>query len=209
MPALRARQGYGIVDVVVGLALLSLIVVSIYRLYLPTFALSQRLHDGLRAQQDVRLAVDRVARALHETTTAAGRLRLYPAQSGCRGAYEACVAFVTARDGGCTGTFRLVGGAPDWQATIYLWRDTASSELRTHCDAASAFPAPDWPPAALNRYTVVATNVVGASFTLRTSEDGAPTAIGVALEEQPRAAGRPSGAQRAWVNQTVFFPQNR
>lgn len=208
MLRLRIQQGYGILDVLVGLALLALIVLSIYRLYIPTFALSRNMHAGLQAQQDVRLSVDRVARALHETTMAVGRLRVYPAESGCRDAYEACLAFVTARDD-CTGPFRLVEGAPDWQATIYVWRETASNELHLHCDAASAFPAPGWPPPALQPYKVVATNVAAASFTLRTAASGVPTAIVVALQEQIRTAGRASRYQTAWFNQTVFFPQNR
>jgi hypothetical protein len=209
MPRFGERQGYGILDVLVGLALLALIIVSIYRLYLPTFALSQRIHDGLQAQQDVRLAVDRVARALHETTTAVGRLRVYPPESGCRGSYDACVAFVTPRDDGCTGSFHLIGGAADWQATIYVWRDAASHELRLHCDATSVFPAPDWPPPVLEPHDVVARNVAAASFTVRTTDGGVPTAIAVALEEQPRTADQVSGYQTAWFNQTVFFPQNR
>jgi hypothetical protein len=51
--------------------------------------------------------------------------------------------------------------------------------------------------------------VTAASFSLRTSESGVPTAIAVALEERTRTPNPASGQQTAWANQTVFFPQNR
>ncbi len=204
----QTERGYSIVDVLVGLVLLALIILSIYRLYIPTFTLSQNVHEGLAAQQDVRLGIERVARALHETSTAFGRVRLYAAESGCTGEYEGCIGFVTAREA-CTGSFRLVGGAPDWQATIYVWRDTLSNELRLRCDASSAFPVSAWPPA-LEPYTVIGTHVVAASFTLRPAESPVPTAIEMALQEQASASSGPASRYHASsFNQTVFLPQNR
>jgi hypothetical protein len=203
------EAGYSIVDVLVGLVLLALVILSIYQLYIPTFALSQNIHEGLEAQQDVRLGLDRVARALHETSTAFGRVRLYAASSGCSGAYEGCIGFVTARDAQCTGTFRLVGGAPDWQATIYVWRDTSSNELRLRCDASSTFPASAWPPT-LEPYTVIGTRVVAASFAFQPADSPVPTAIGMALQEQASTPSRRVSRYRTTsFNRTVFLPQNR
>src|SRR5712691_560691 len=107
------EQGYLLVDAIMGLALFGLVLVAIYRLYLPTFALSQHINAQLATQQDVRLAVDRVARALHETTAA--RVRVYTPETGCGGQSDACIAFATARDGECGGAFQVVNGAPNWQ----------------------------------------------------------------------------------------------
>ena len=204
----RTERGFSIVDVVVSLALLGLLTLAIFQLYMPTFTLSQNLHEGLAAQQDVRLGIDRVARALHETSTAVGRVRLYEAGSGCTGTYEGCIAFVTAREE-CTGSFRLVGGAPDWQATIYVWRDTSSDELRLRCDTSSAFPVGTWPPA-LEPHTVIGTRVVAATFTLQPAEGLAPATIAMALQEQAStSSGRTSRYRTSTFNRTVFLPLNR
>jgi hypothetical protein len=203
---LGTEQGYSIVDVLVALVMLALLLLSIYRLYIPTFALSQNLHEGLEAQQDVRLGLDRVSRALHETTTAFGRLRVYGPQAGCAGAFEGCIGFVTARDT-CTGPFRLVGGAPDWQATIYVWRDTESNELRLHCDAGSTFPVGAWPPP-LEPHVVIGTRVVAASFALQPAEGPVPAAISLALQEQASSRST-SRYHTSSFNRTVFLPRNR
>jgi hypothetical protein len=206
MARLRTERGYSIVDVLVGLVMLALLILSIYRLYIPTFALSQNIHDGLEVQQDVRLGLDRVSQALHETTTAFGRLRVYAPGAGCTGAFEGCIGFVSARDA-CTGSFRLVGGAPDWQATIYVWRDTVSNELRLSCDAGSTFPVGVWPPP-LKPHTVIGTRVVAASFTLQPAGGPVPSAIAVALQEQ--ASSRSTSRYHTnSFNRTVFLPRNR
>jgi hypothetical protein len=208
MERLRTEQGSTIVDVLVGLVLLALVILSIYQLYIPTFTLSQNIHDRLQTQQDVRLGIDRVARALHETTIAFGRMKLYGAESGCTGAYEGCIGFVTARDTQCTGSFRLVGGAPDWQATIYVWRDASSNELRLRCDASSTFPVMGWPPT-LEPYKVIGTNVMAASFTLQPAVSPVPTAIAMVLQEQASTSRSTSRYQTRSFNRTVFLPQNR
>lgn len=125
MRRLLGEPGYLLVDVIVGIALFGFVLLAIYYVYGPTFALNQGINSRLSAQQDVRLALDRVARSLHETTAAPGRLKVYTEDTGCTGGYEGCIGFVTARDDDCTGTFQLTGGAPNWQATLYLWRGTA------------------------------------------------------------------------------------
>ena len=210
MTRLSSDRGYLLVDAIVGLALFGFVLLSIYQLYGPTFALSQRIDAQLVAQQDVRLALDRVARAMRETTTAFGRMRAYTPESGCAGVYEGCIGFVTARDARCTGAFQLIDGAPDWQATIYLWRDTVSNELRSRCDSNTTFPPMRWPPHVLTPYAVIGTRVVAASFTLLPAGSPLPTAVAVALEEQTSAAARPTRRlQSTFFNQTVIVPANR
>ena len=207
MKQLFKADGYLLVDVIVGLALFSFVLLSIYQIYGPTFALSRDINDRLSAQQDIRLALDRVARVLHETTPAFGRLRLYSSEAGCGGAYESCLGFVTAREANCSGTFQLIDGAPNWQATLYLWRDTASNELRLQCDPKTTFPAVTWPPRTLEPYVVIGTHVVAASVTLQPAGDLYPTSIAITLQEQAPTSRRRSPS--SLFNETIFLPQNR
>jgi len=199
--------GYLLVDVIVGLALFGFVLLAIYHLYGPTFVLSRAINDRLSAQQDTRLALDRVARALHETTSAYGRLRVYPAEAGCSGAFEGCLGFVTARDTNCTGTFQLIDGAPNWQATLYLWRDTQTGELRLRCDPSTTFPVTSWPPPALEPYAVIGTHVAAVSISLLPASSPHPTAVAIAIQEQAPTSMRRSPV--SFFNETVFLPQNR
>lgn len=208
MKRLLGAEGYSLIDMTVGLVLLGIVLLSIYALYRPTFALSRNIGQRLAAQQDVRLAIDRVARSMHETTLAYGRLRVYSAAAGCTGAYEGCIGFVTARDGDCTGSFQLVAGAPNWQATVYVWRDTAQNELRQRCDPSTTFPVALWPPPALEPYTVLGTQVVAASFTLEPLGSPTPTSVAMAVAEQIPGPPR-SSLQTRFFNRTVFVPQNQ
>ena len=207
MRGLFREPGYLLIDLIVGLGLFGFVLLAIYYVYGPTFALNQRIDSRLSAQQDVRLALDRVARFLHETTAAPGRLKVYTEEGGCTGGYQGCVGFVTARSGDdCTGTFQLIDGAPNWQATLYLWRDTASNELRLSCDRGTTFPVDRWPPRALNPIVVIGTRVVDVAVTLQATEAARPTSIAIALREQ--AAGY-RGAPTNFLNETIFLPQNR
>ena len=194
-------------DVIVGLALFGFVLLLIYYLYTPTFVLSQHIDEQLVAQQDVRLALDRIARAMRETTIAFGRMRAYTAESGCVGTYEGCIGFVTARDAGCTGAFQLIGGAPDWQATMYLWRDTVSNELRLRCDPTTTFPSVKWPPPTLAPYVVVGTRIVASSITFRPPGSPNPTALSVAVQEQISTSSL--RYQKNFFSRTIFVPQNQ
>jgi len=202
----RSQRGYVIVDALVGLALFGLVILSIYQVFVMAFGLAQRTDDRLVIQQDGRLALDRMARVLHETTLAPGRLRVYPAEAGCTGQYDGCIGFVTARDANCGGLFQLVNGGPKWQATIYLWRDTASNELRSRCDPSTTFPAVEWPPPALTPHAVIGTRVVGASFTLQPVGNAAPSSVAVTLRE--RVPGASPRLQGDVYLQTVIVPEN-
>jgi hypothetical protein len=206
MKILRDARGYSLIDLSVGLVLLGIVLLSIYALYRPTFRLSRSIGERLSAQQDIRLAIDRIGSIVRESTTAFGRMRVYSTNDGCAGAVDGCIGFVTARDGDCNGVFHLVAGTPDWQATIYLWRDTATKELRLRCDPDSTFPAPTWPGPALAPYTVIARRVVASSFAMEPAGSSDPTSIAVAVTEQ--IAG-PQGPEDTLLVRTVFIPRNR
>ena len=147
------------------------------------------------------------SRPLHEATMAFGRIQVYSPEAGCVGAYQACIGFVTARDAGCTGPFQRVAGAPNWQATIYVWRDTSSNEMRLRCDPSTTFPATTWPPPTLESSTVIGTRMVAVSFAFEPAGSPAPTSVAVAVEEQVAGPSR-STLPATLVNRTVFVPQN-
>ncbi len=199
------EEGYSSLDLVMGLVLFSLVVLTLYQVFIPTLALSSNTTERLERQQDVRLAIDRLARELHETTLA--RVTIY--NTGCTGAYEGCIGYVTARSS-CAGDFRYTldasgrpNGFPDWQATVYVWRDTGSNELRRQCDTTTTFPSSTWPPA-LTPFTVVAREIDQASFTLLA------TGVQISVREQAATASRASRRyQTEFLNRTVFVPQNR
>ncbi len=202
----RLQRGFVIVDVLVGLALFGLVILSIYQVFVMALVLAQRTDDRLVVQQDARLALDRMARVLHETTLAPDRLRVYPAEAGCTRQYDGCIGFVTARDANCGGPFQLINGGPNWRATIYLWRDTASNELRSRCDPSTTFPAVEWPPPALTPHSVIGTRVVGASFTLQPTGNAGPSSVAVTLHE--RVPGASPRLQGDVYIQTVIVPEN-
>ena len=202
-----AEDGYSLIELTVGLVIMGIIFLSIYALYRPTLVLSGGIGERLAAQQDVRLALDRLARPLHEATMAFGRIKVYPPEAGCAGAYQACIGFVTARNAGCTGPFQRVAGAPNWQATIYVWRDTSSNEMRLRCDPSTTFPATTWPPPTLESSTVIGTRMVAVSFAFEPAGSPAPTSVAVAVEEQVAGPSR-STLPATLVNRTVFVPQN-
>ncbi len=193
-----------------GLVLFSLVILTLYQVFIPTLVLSSNTTERLERQQDVRLAIDRLARELHETTLA--RLTIYTA--GCTGAYEGCIGYVTARcdtsssclgalTSSCSGPyFQTPNGFPEWQATIYVWRDTGSNELRRRCDTTTTFPSSTWPPP-LTSFTVVARQIDQAAFTLLA------TGVQISVRERAATASRSSRRyQTEFLNRTVFVPQN-
>ena len=197
------EHGYALVDAVTGLVLFALTILSVYQVFIPTFALWRNSDERIVRQQDVRLVIDRLARDLHETTTSFGRLKVYTAAAGCTGAYEGCIGFVTARDSTCAGTFQLApSGDPNWQATIYVWRDTASNELRRRCEPGTISPVGTWPPS-LTPSAVIGRRVIQASFALQLG------GIAISLREQASTASRPTYRyQTTFFTQTTLLPQN-
>ena len=155
----------------------------------------------------MRLALDRIAGAIHETTIAPGRLRVYSPEAGCTAAYEGCLGFVTARDANCAGTFQLIDGAPNWQAMLYLWRDVASGEMQLRCEPSTTLAALTWPPRALEPFVVIGTHIAGASIVLQPPGSPRPTSIAIAIREQPRTSQHRS--PMTFFNETFFLPQNR
>ncbi|MGQ0549618.1 MAG: PilW family protein [Armatimonadota bacterium] len=200
------EAGHTLVEVMAGVVIMGLAILTLYQVFIPTLALSHSTTVRLERQQDVRLAIDRMTRDLHET--AATRVVVYGAGNGCAEAYEGCIGFVTPRQD-CSGAFQLAGGFPSWQATIYMWRDVASNELRLRCDTTTTVPVSVWPPV-LTPHSVIGTRVIQAAFTLQPAGSPSPTSIAVMLREQSEMASRPSRRyQTEFVNQTILLPQNR
>lgn len=196
------EHGYALVDAVTGFVLFALSLVSIYQVFIPTFALWRNSDERIVRQQDVRLVIDRLARDLHETTTSFGRLKVYTAAEGCTGAYEGCIGFVTARDNTCAGVFQVApSGDPNWQATIYVWRDVASNTLQRRCVPGTISPAGTWPaqPSSL----VIGWRVIQTSFALQSG------GIVLSVREQASTASRPTYRyQTTFFTRTIFLPLN-
>lgn len=200
--------GHSLVEVVAGVVLLSLVIFTLYHVFLPTLALSRNTSERLDRQQDVRLAIDRMARDLHET--AAGQIVVYGKESGCTGAYQGCIGFVSPR-ANCSGEFQLASGFPRWQAVIYVWRAVGANELRRLCDTSTTFAAATWPPKlAAFGHTVIGTRVTEAAFFLQPAGSPNPTSLAIMLREETDGAS--SSARRyqtEYVSQTILLPQNR
>ncbi len=201
-------HGYSSADTIVGLVLFALTIVSLYQVMIPSFALWRNSDERIARQQDTRLAVDRIARDLHESTVKFGRIRAY--NCGGPAANENCAAigFVTARDSNCTGTFQLTPtGEPFWRGVIYIWLDVPSRELRRACAPDATMPALSLPP--FIEYSVIGKELMLASFTLAPAGNSNPTTVAVALQEQAATASRPTYRyQTNFYNQTIFLPLN-
>ena len=208
-------RGYTVADAVTGLVLLALTIVSLYQVMIPSFALWRNSDERIARQQDVRLAIDRMARALHESNAAFGFLRAYNCAGPSQNENCSAIGFVTARDNNCSGLFQYVPGtgSPNWQAAIYVWWDTASGELRQHC-AVGTTPGPTL-PAGLLPFTVIGRQLSRVSFTLCNPcspplASTNPVAVALAFEERATTASRPTYRyQTKFYNQTVFLPMNR
>lgn len=201
----QSEQGHTLVDLATAMVLLALTLLTVYRIFIPVIALSRNTNERLTRQQDVRLAIDRMARDLHET--APTRVVVYSAGDGCTGAYQGCIAFVTPRLA-CSGAFQLAGGFPSWQATVYVWRDVASNELRRRCDVTTTFPVTTWPPT-LTPYTLIGTSITEATFALQLNGSN-PAGVSVFLREQATTSSQSSHKyQTEFLSQTILLPQNR
>jgi len=229
---LADQRGYSVADAVTGLVLLALTIVSLYQVMIPSFALWRNSDERIARQRDVRLAIDRMARALHESSSAFGLLRAY----NCNpfGSNQNCLAigFVTARTSNCTGPFQAPppAGVPIWQAVIYMVTapdptDPTQIQLRQYCDSSavppvgpavslpdlSSIPCPSLTPP--TTCTVIGRRLSQVSFTLCSpcmGTGGNRTAVAISLEEQAATASRPTYRyQTSFYNQTIFLPMNQ
>lgn len=182
----RRTSGFAAVDLIVGLAVSALVMVGIYQVFVPVLLFARSSNDRVAVQQDVRLAMDRMARDLRESQMAVSRLRVYGGTA---------IGLVTARPG-CSGPFDVdeISGAPDWQAVIYIVRDAGSGEVRRYCDSTSTFTAAA--PVVAGPYNVLASNVQAVTFTQNADS------VTVALHERT-----PRGEANRYIR-TEFVPQN-
>ncbi len=206
---LANQRGYSAVDVVTGMVLLALSMVSLYQVMIPSFALWRNSDERIARQQDVRLAIDRLSRDLHESTLSLGRLRVYNCAGPSTNQNCSALGFATARDSQCGGAFQLTeSGEPNWQAVFYVWLDTGTNELRRYCDTSTTLPAVVL-PSPLTPFDVVGRHLVLAAFTLQPVGSPNPRSVAIALQEQATTASRPTYRyQTNFYNETVFLPMN-
>ncbi len=190
----NGSRGYALLDLVVGMAVFALVTAGVYQVFIPVLKFAHSTTERLAVQQDVRLAMDRMARDLHESSMAR-RIRTYPDGGG------PAIGMVTAR-AGCSGSFAIdqPSGRPYWQGIIYIVFDAASGEVRRYCDASTTIPGAA--PVTPSPYTVLARNVRSLTFTLiNRNADTRPDAVTIDLEEQT-----PRGDARRYIR-TEFVPQ--
>lgn len=190
----KGRGGYALADLVVGMAVFALVLAGVYQVFVPVLKFAASAGERVAVQQDIRLAVDRMARDLRESAMSTGRLRVY--------ATGEAIGLVTAR-ANCSGEFRVdpSTGEPRWQAVIYLVLDRASGEVRRYCDPTATFTAAA--PAAAGPYEVLARNVQALVFAIsRDPATGNEIGVTVTLHERT-----PRGDTDRHIR-TEFVPQN-
>lgn len=211
MPLTR-EHGSTLLDVLVAASIFTLIIGSVWRGFIPALTVSTVMHSRLAAQQDVRLALDRVARQIHETSLI--RLQTYVTScpsSGCPSETgpgcpvdNGCVAFSSARPA-CVGSFQLLNAKPNWQAAVYLWWDRSSQTVRMFCDATATLPAGTWPDtSSWFTYQTVGSQITAARFILQRDASFKPVSLQVSYTEQIPG----SRYQRSFSNETGYLPQN-
>src|SRR3990172_6906879 len=101
------------VDLGVGMGGFALVTAGVYQVFIPVLKFARSTNERLSVQQDVRLAMDRMARDMRESDMS--RLQVYPG--------GAAIGLVTAR-AGCSGAFTVdaASGRPLWQAMVYIVR---------------------------------------------------------------------------------------
>lgn len=190
----RGSRGYALADLVVGMAVFALVLAGVYQVFIPVLRFAASARERLAVQQDVRLAVDRMARDLRESTMSTGRLQVYPGGTS--------IGLVTAR-AGCSGAFSVdpATGKPRWQATIYIVLDPATGEVRRYCDPTTTFTAAT--PVTGGPYLVLARNVQALAFAIaRDPATGNEIGVTVTLHERT-----PRGDADRHIR-TEFVPQN-
>ncbi len=169
----------------VSLAVFALVLVGVYQVFIPVLKFANSTTERLSVQQDVRLAVDRIARDFRESDFS--RLHVYPGNTA--------VALVTTRSS-CSGAFTLdaATGQEQWQAMIYIVLDPTSGEIRRYCDPTTTFYLPA--PVITGPSTLLARNVLSVAFS--------PNTDSVTIDLQERT---PRGGAERFIR-TEFVPQN-
>jgi hypothetical protein len=179
------------IDLMASMAIFALVTAGIYQVFIPFLKMARSTNERLAVQQDTRLAMDRMARDLRESTAATGRLRVYPSGTA--------IGFVSARSN-CTGAFTVVAstGRPDWQAVVYIVLDAPSGEVRGYCDTPPLLWPDDTSPVTSGAFRVLAANVQALTFAQSPSFDS------VTIELHERT---PRGDADRYIR-TEFVPQN-
>jgi len=179
------------------MAVFALVTAGVYQVFIPVLKFARSTNERLYVQQDVRLAMDRMARDIRESTAA--RLHIYPWPPDTAGP---AIAVVTARPN-CSGTFTLdpVTGRADPQAVIYLVWDQGSGDVRRYCDTAALFANPA-APVTTGASTILARNVQNLTFTRIIDPVTFDFSIRIDLQAQT-----PRGDAERYIR-TEFVPHN-
>jgi hypothetical protein len=209
---LKREHGSSMFDVLVAISLFALIIGALWRGFIPTMTFSTIMHFRLGAQQDVRLALDRVARQIHESSLI--RLQTYVATcpaGGCPSETgpgcpvdNGCVAFSSARPA-CVGSFQLLNAKPNWQAVVYLWWDRPTQTVRMYCDVTTTLPPGTWPDtSAWTTYQTIGRQITATSFVIQRDASLKPQSVQISYTEQ--IPGKQY--ERSFSNETGYLPQN-
>lgn len=168
---LDGRSGATLLEVVMALAILSIVLGSIYGVFVLAVKRAEHAQARAKIQQETRVAIDRIARELRETSRDPAAVQFY--NTACTGC---AIGFRTARD--AAGNFVVemnnmlpTYGQPQWQGVVYLYRDGAM--LKRHADysttavAGAPVTAPSTDPVVLSNVQEVEFRPTGNTIRLR------------------------------------------
>lgn len=120
-------SGFTLMEVVIGLALSSLIGSIIFAVWTFTLTFTRRGSLEVEAQQHGRIALTVLAGELREAAAGASSLAVW---SSADGQPVDAVGFLGARSEEDRRTFSIESGGPSWQTAVYYVHDRAAGMLR-------------------------------------------------------------------------------
>jgi len=170
-PRPDGQSGATLLEVVMAMAVLAIVLGGIYGVFVLAAKRAEQAQARARVQQEIRVAIDHMARELREASRDPAAVQFY--NTACTGC---AIGFRTARD--AAGTFVVetnnmlpTYGQPQWQGVVYIYRDGAM--LKRHADysttavAGSPVTAPSTDPVVLSNVQEVEFRPTGNTIRLR------------------------------------------